>query len=118
MLTTIRGWWLVALMATSLTLAGCNGDDAKTDDADAGAATSATDDSEAAAIEEALAKLSPEDRALAEKQKICPVGDSQLGSMGPPVKVKVGDRDVFICCAGCEEELKSKPEEYLAKIPE
>lgn len=69
------------------------------------------------AIEKALAQLSAVDRALAEKQKICPVSGEPLGSMGTPVKVNVNGRDVFLCCAGCEDALRDQPETYLAKLP-
>ena len=68
-------------------------------------------------IEQALAGLSSEDRALAARQRVCPVSQKPLGSMGTPVKVRVGERDVLLCCEGCEEELKAKPEQYLAKLP-
>jgi len=37
-------------------------------------------------------------------------------SMGPPYKVHVKDRDVFLCCPGCEEALRKDPDTYLAKI--
>ena len=67
-------------------------------------------------ITAALAKLAPEDRVLAEKQKICPVSGEPLGSMGAPVKVDVKGHPVFICCDGCREELLAKPDEFLAKI--
>lgn len=67
-------------------------------------------------IEAALAKLSPEDRAAAKKQKVCPVTDEPLGSMGTPVKVTVKDRAVFLCCDSCEDELKADPDKYLAKL--
>ncbi|MBX3436991.1 MAG: hypothetical protein KF861_05840 [Planctomycetaceae bacterium] len=63
-----------------------------------------------------LAKLSPEDRALAEKQKVCPVGGEPLGSMGPPIKLVVEGREVFICCAGCEDAIRDEPEKYLRKL--
>jgi hypothetical protein len=63
-----------------------------------------------------LAKLPPEDRALAEKQKVCPVSDSPLGSMGVPCKVALKGRTVFLCCDGCEEELKKNADKYLAKL--
>jgi hypothetical protein len=66
----------------------------------------------------ALAELSEEDRALAEKQKICPVSGQPLGSMGKPYKVTVQDRVVFLCCQGCEEAVKSEPDKYLAKLDE
>jgi hypothetical protein len=67
-------------------------------------------------ITTALAELSTEDRALAVKQKICPVSGERLGSMGAPMKVDVKGRAVFICCDGCREQLLAKPDEYLAKI--
>jgi hypothetical protein len=65
---------------------------------------------------EALAKLSEEDRRTAESQKFCPVSDEPLGSMGTPIKVALGDKSVFICCSGCEAELKKNQEKYLAKL--
>jgi hypothetical protein len=68
------------------------------------------------AVAEAFASLSPEDRAAAEKQKICPVSDEPLGSMGTPIKVTVKGRDVFLCCAGCKKPIEEDPDKYLAKL--
>lgn len=34
-------------------------------------------------------------------QKICPVSGKELGSMGNPVKVKLGEATAFLCCKGC-----------------
>lgn len=70
-----------------------------------------------AAIKASLAKLSPEERASAEAQKICPVSDHALGSMDAPVKVAVDGKEVWVCCAACEDPLKADPEKYLAKLP-
>ena len=67
-------------------------------------------------IEEALAELSETDRTAAKKQGTCAVTGKQLGSMGKPPKITVAGQEVFMCCAGCEEELRSKPEMYLAKL--
>jgi hypothetical protein len=64
----------------------------------------------------ALSELSDADRTAALAQKVCPVTDKPLGSMGKPPKVTVAGQEVFLCCAGCEEEIKSKPDEYLAKL--
>ena len=64
----------------------------------------------------AMAELSPEDRTLAMAQKLCPVGDSPLGSMGKPVKVSVKGRAVFLCCDGCERAVKEDPDAILAKL--
>lgn len=60
--------------------------------------------------------LSAEDQTLVEAQKICPVTDLPLDSMGGPLPVMVGDRKVFICCAGCEKRLLDDPDKYLAKL--
>jgi hypothetical protein len=70
----------------------------------------------AAEIEAALASLSPEDRELAITQKICPVSNEPLGTMGTPIKVAVAGQDVFICCEHCNEALQANPAEHLAKI--
>ena len=67
-------------------------------------------------VSEELAKLPPEDLALAKKQKVCPVTDAPLGSMGTPVKVNVKGRDVFLCCVGCKDRLLKNPDKYLAKL--
>jgi hypothetical protein len=67
-------------------------------------------------IAQALATLSPSDRALAEKQQTCPVADMTLGSMGTPIKVDVKGTPVFICCEGCREELLENSATYLAKL--
>jgi len=64
----------------------------------------------------ALSELSDADRTAALAQKTCPVTDKPLGSMGKPPKVSVDGQDVFLCCAGCEEEIKSNPDEYLTKL--
>jgi YHS domain-containing protein len=63
-----------------------------------------------------VAELPEADRALALKQKICPVSDEPLGSMGKPVKLEIKGRTVFLCCGGCEEDFKKDPDKYLAKL--
>ena len=73
---------------------------------------------EDAEVVDALAKLSPEDRALAEAQKTCPVTGELLGSMGVPIKVTVEGRDAFVCCKGCLDELKNNFAKYEDKLPE
>lgn len=65
-------------------------------------------------IQAALAKLSNEDRALAEKQRFCPVlPKSRLGSMGTPVKISLAGQTVFLCCEACREEAMADPEATL-----
>lgn len=43
------------------------------------------------------------DQLRAAAQQICPVSGGKLGSMGTPVKVKVGEETVFLCCKGCTQ---------------
>ena len=60
-----------------------------------------------------MAQLPEADRQAARQQDVCPVTGEKLGSMGTPYKVAVNGRDVFLCCQGCEAELKANPEKYL-----
>ena len=60
--------------------------------------------------------LSAADQALADAQKICPVSDSELGSMGTPIKVMVNEQPVFICCEHCKEPLLAEPDKFLQKL--
>jgi YHS domain-containing protein len=62
-------------------------------------------------------ELSAADKALVARQKVCPVTNQPLDSMGGPVKVVVNGRTVFVCCEGCEPALRKNPEKYLAKLP-
>jgi Cu(I)/Ag(I) efflux system membrane fusion protein len=80
----------------------------------AAARPSMTED-EDAKVKANLAKLSPEDRRLAEAQQFCPVLGSKLGSMGPPVKVVLDGKPVFLCCKNCVAEAKAHPAETLEK---
>jgi len=72
----------------------------------------APDDEQRAAIGELL----PEDQKLAWLQKVCPVTDMPLGSMGAPIKVMVEGQLVFICCEGCRRSLLAESAKYLAKM--
>ena len=36
-------------------------------------------------------------------QEICPVSGQKLGEHGAPIKVKIGEEVVFLCCRGCLE---------------
>jgi membrane fusion protein, copper/silver efflux system len=82
-----------------------------------GASTSRSASDEAATVSANLARLSPEDRRLAEAQRFCPVQeDNRLGSMGPPVKVMVQERPVFLCCKACEKEARDHADQTLATL--
>jgi len=61
--------------------------------------------------------LSAEELQLIERQKICPVTEEPLGSMGAPARVVVDGRVVFVCCEGCTQALKKEPKKYLQKLP-
>ncbi len=66
-----------------------------------------------------LAKLSAEDRRLAEEQKYCPVEtDNLLGAMGPPVIVEIKGQKVFLCCGACKDDALENPDQTLAKVKE
>lgn len=69
-----------------------------------------------AKVKEALAKLSPEDAAAVEKQKICPVSNELLGSMGTPLQVDAQGTAVWICCEGCRKPVETDPAKFVAKI--
>ena len=36
-------------------------------------------------------------------QKICPVSGKPLGSMCSPLKTKIGEEELFLCCAACRK---------------
>jgi hypothetical protein len=63
-----------------------------------------------------LAKLSPEDRKLAEAQKVCVVSGEPLGEMDVPVKITVKDQTVFLCCNNCKKKALADPDKTLAKL--
>jgi len=76
------------------------------------------EDRREATVKTNLAKLSSEDRRLAELQQFCPQTGRRLGSMGVPVKVVLKGQPVFLCCSGCVEESLAHPDETLAKLKE
>jgi hypothetical protein len=122
---------ITAILFAALVAAGCN-DEKSTKVAGTTptattipTATATTTGATAAADEEAeikanLAKLSPEDRALAEKQKFCvEQPDERLGgSMGVPIKLMIKGEPVFICCGGCKKNALKDPDKTLAKAKE
>jgi hypothetical protein len=99
------------LVAGLLAATGCN--EAKTTFSSVAAPKSKSEDGDVAAN---LGKLSPEDRTIAEAQKLCPVTDEPLGSMGVPIKLDFKDQPVFICCKSCEKTAKKDPDKTLQKV--
>jgi len=70
---------------------------------------------EAKAVEAELAKLPETERAVVAAQKVCPVTEELLGSMGPPLKVSVDGKDLYICCEGCREKAEAEFDSYFAE---
>lgn len=56
------------------------------------------------AADEASPIRSRHDQLKIAAQKICPVMGEPLGSMGPPVKVKIGQQELFLCCEACRSK--------------
>jgi hypothetical protein len=56
-------------------------------------------------------ELQRRDQLRVAVQEICPVSGGKLGSMGAPIKVKVGEEIIFMCCKGCLKQ-KIKPEHW------
>ncbi len=72
---------------------------------------------EEAKVKANLAKLSAEDRTVAEAQGYCPIlQHNQLGAMGKPLKVLVKGQPVFLCCKGCKEEALANADQTLADV--
>lgn len=61
--------------------------------------------------EEAAKEQQKRDQLRIAVQEICPVSGEKLGSMGAPIKVKVGEETIFMCCKGCLKQ-KIKPEHW------
>ena len=106
---------LCCVLLAVITILGCS-----TQDSPQPSSTDQPDVSWKEGLEEdvvrALSQLPDADRQAALAQKICPVGDKPLGSMGKPPKVTIEGREVFLCCDGCEEELRNDASKYLAKL--
>lgn len=67
-----------------------------------------------ASAQDAAPTVSQHDKLKIAAQKICPVMGKPLGSMGSPVKVKLGDEEVFLCCKACATKQVSR--EHWATI--
>jgi hypothetical protein len=63
-----------------------------------------------------IKKLPEAEQDAAIAQAVCPVSAHNLGSMGKPVKVMAEGRTFYICCDGCEEDVKTKGKEIVAKL--
>ena len=68
----------------------------------------------AASADEPQSELSRHDHLKIAAQEICPVSGKPLGSMGTPLKRKIGEEELFLCCAGCDNGKVSR--EHWATI--
>ena len=67
-------------------------------------------------ISDRMAKLTPEDRKLAEAQRFCPMmAYGRLGAMGAPIKLEIEGKPVFVCCKDCVDGAVKGGKEMLAK---
>ena len=108
-----RFWWLVLALPVAFFLVGCKGGSTSSPKAPTAAAKGAEGD-----VQANLAKLSPEDRKLAEEQGFCAIEMNPLGSMGVPVKVVIKDQPVFLCCEACQTKAVAHADRTLAKVKE
>jgi hypothetical protein len=115
---------VLGVLALPLLFAGCTGeapkgsvekpDAMKSKGAGVNSPSMTRDDESTARA--ALAKLSAEDRQLAEAQGVCPKSGQPLGSMGVPIKVMLKGQPVFLCCEGCEDDARQHADQMLAKV--
>lgn len=116
-----RSAWIVL---GALVLAGCQQGSAPEPDQSAATTTPEADvpaandvtltPEEIATIEQ----LPEPDRSAALAQKVCPISGEHLGTpvMGPPQKVEVQGKTVFLCCEGCKDEFLKDPDAALARL--
>lgn len=60
-----------------------------------------------------VVEITEADRPGIERQQVCPVTGARLGSMGPPVKVLIGQQPLYVCCQACVAKIQQEPEKYL-----
>lgn len=61
-------------------------------------------------------KVSAADAPFIAAQKLCPVMDEPLDSMGGPFQVDADGKAIYICCPGCAKKIVAEPQKYLAAL--
>ena len=77
-----------------------------------------TPDDDTEKIAAAMAKLTPENRKLAQAQRLCPIRHEPLGTMGEPVKLVLAGTPLFVCCKACVAEAQADPGKTLLQVEE
>ena len=62
------------------------------------------------------ARATEVDVAAIAEQRLCPVMDEPLNSMGGPWKVYANGQPIFVCCRGCIRRIQENPGFYVAKV--
>lgn len=57
-------------------------------------------------------ELSQHDQIHIAVQEICPVSGQKLGDHGAPLKVKIGEEALFVCCRGCLQGKQVSPQHW------
>jgi hypothetical protein len=57
-------------------------------------------------------ELSQHDQIHLAVQEICPVSGQKLGDHGAPLKVKIGEEALFVCCRGCLQGKQVSPQHW------
>lgn len=61
-----------------------------------------------------LAQLTEADRQSVAQQRLCPVTQDPFDH-GPPIKLFVDNRPLYVCCDDCVEAVKKNPQLYLGR---
>jgi hypothetical protein len=69
-----------------------------------------------AASQVVVVRATPVDEGAIRSQGVCPVLNQPLGSHGPPTKLLINGRALFVCCQGCVEKVKKSPDKYLEMV--
>lgn len=67
-------------------------------------------------LESKVVPITEVDAKFVAAQKLCPVLDMPLDSMGGPYKTILEGRVVYLCCPGCVKKLTASPQHYFAKL--
>lgn len=74
-------------------------------------------EAEDAEVETTIQKMPEDDRALVKVQRFCPVlNHVRLAIDGPPVKLTLDGKTLFLCCEGCIPMAKAEPAKTLKQF--